>query len=246
MRFFWIWLLIIVLQINAYAQNARISIQMKNASIENVMKELEKQTGYRFFYDADAVKLNDLVDVFWSLKTVREALNELFGKRGIAYRLIDRHIVLYIVETVAQTVQTPQSSVLRQNTINEFGKDSLNTQNTRISAITEPLLHIKSLPAFPVKADVLKVLHLKPEVQLDNEVQLDDESSNGLYVRGGRPDQNIILLDGLPVYNALQLFGYFSIFKADSMKSPEILNPHCRLILPPKKIFSSKISMFRG
>ncbi|MBK6496905.1 MAG: Plug domain-containing protein [Saprospiraceae bacterium] len=55
------------------------------------------------------------------------------------------------------------------------------------------------------ETDVLKALQLLPGVQSGGEGQA------GLYVRGGSPDQNLILLDGVPVYNANHLFDFFSL-----------------------------------
>ena len=45
------------------------------------------------------------------------------------------------------------------------------------------------------------------------------EGSSGFYVRGGGPDQNLILLDGVPVYNASHVGGLFSVFNADAIKT---------------------------
>lgn len=65
--------------------------------------------------------------------------------------------------------------------------------------------------------DVLKSLQLLPGVQSGN------EGSAGLIVRGGSADQNLILLDGAPVYNATHAFGLFSIFNADAVNNVEVL-----------------------
>ena len=64
---------------------------------------------------------------------------------------------------------------------------------------------------------MLKALQLLPGVQSGG------EGSSGLYVRGGSPDQNLILLDGTPVYNASHLFGFFSVFNADAIKNVELI-----------------------
>ena len=60
--------------------------------------------------------------------------------------------------------------------------------------------------------DVLKAIQLLP-------VQSGGEGTSGFYVRGGGPDQNLILIDGVPVYNASHLFGFFSVFNADAIKN---------------------------
>lgn len=85
-----------------------------------------------------------------------------------------------------------------------------------ISQLNVPVEKIKSLPAFLGEADVYKTLKLLPGVQSGNEGQ------SGLYIRGGGPDQNLILLDGIPVYNAEHLFGIFSVFNPDMIKNIEL------------------------
>jgi hypothetical protein len=90
-------------------------------------------------------------------------------------------------------------------------------EQTQMSAIEIPVAQIKSLPAFLGEVDVLKVLQLLPGVQSGN------EGATGLYVRGGGPDQNLILLDGVPVYNASHLFGFFSVFNADAVNKVELI-----------------------
>ena len=54
-------------------------------------------------------------------------------------------------------------------------------------------------------------------------MQSGTEGSSNIYVRGGGPDQNLILLDGVPVYNVNHLFGFFSVFNADAIKNVELL-----------------------
>ena len=65
--------------------------------------------------------------------------------------------------------------------------------------------------------DVLKVLQFLPGVSSAG------EGNSGFYVRGGGPDQNLILLDDATVYNASHLFGFFSVFNADAIKNIDLL-----------------------
>ena len=88
---------------------------------------------------------------------------------------------------------------------------------TQMSAVSVPIEQIKSMPAFLGEVDVLKTLQLLPGVQSGN------EGSSGIYVRGGGPDQNLILLDGVPVYNASHLFGFFSVFNADAINNVQLI-----------------------
>ena len=88
---------------------------------------------------------------------------------------------------------------------------------TQMSAVSVPIEQIKSMPAFLGEVDVLKTLQLLPGVQSGN------EGTSGIYVRGGGPDQNLILLDGVPVYNASHLFGFFSVFNADAINNVQLI-----------------------
>ena len=88
---------------------------------------------------------------------------------------------------------------------------------TEMSRIIIPIEQIKNMPALFGEVDVLKALQLLPGVQKGG------EGTSGIYVRGGGPDQNLILLDGVPVYNPNHLFGFFSIFNADAISNVELI-----------------------
>ncbi|MDO7854777.1 TonB-dependent receptor [Hymenobacter convexus] len=96
-------------------------------------------------------------------------------------------------------------------------KEEKIAESTRMGTINIPVNQIKLLPALFGETDVLKVLQLLPGVQAGG------EGSSGLYVRGGSPDQNLMLLDGTPIYNASHLFGFFSVFNADAIKNVELI-----------------------
>ncbi|MEZ5039162.1 MAG: TonB-dependent receptor [Saprospiraceae bacterium] len=86
-------------------------------------------------------------------------------------------------------------------------------ESSQMSRMEVPVEQIKKLPSLLGEVDVLKTLQLLPGVQSGGEGQ------TGLYVRGGSPDQNLVLLDGVPVYNVSHLLGIFSVFNADAIKN---------------------------
>lgn len=75
---------------------------------------------------------------------------------------------------------------------------------------------IRQIPAFMGEVDVIKALQLLPGVQATS------EGGSGFSVRGGSPDQNLILLDEALVYNPSHLLGFFSVFNNDAVKSVEL------------------------
>lgn len=75
---------------------------------------------------------------------------------------------------------------------------------------------IKQIPAFMGETDLIKALQLLPGVQATA------EGGSGFSVRGGSPDQNMILLDEALVYNPVHLMGFFSVFNNDAVKNVEL------------------------
>jgi len=91
-----------------------------------------------------------------------------------------------------------------------------NIQQSRMSIVKISPKSLKSIPAFMGEVDILKTIQLMPGVQSGG------EGSTGFYVRGGGPDQNLVLLDGATIYNASHLFGFFSVFNADAIDNVEL------------------------
>lgn len=106
---------------------------------------------------------------------------------------------------------------VRSNTLQEVSitasRSDIGVKGTQMSTIEVPITQIKAIPAFLGEVDVIKALQLLPGVQRGT------EGAAGFYVRGGGPDENLILLDEIPVYNANHVMGFFSIFNADAIKN---------------------------
>ncbi len=105
-----------------------------------------------------------------------------------------------------------ESLVLNELTVIGTSKE-ISVRGSQMSAIEVPISLIKSVPTLFGETDVLKALQLLPGVQGGV------EGSAGFYVRGGGPDENLFLLDGVPVYNVNHLGGLFSVFNADAIKN---------------------------
>ncbi|MCB0795927.1 MAG: TonB-dependent receptor [Flavobacteriales bacterium] len=92
-----------------------------------------------------------------------------------------------------------------------------NTESTDMGRAELDVGKVQLLPALLGEVDLLKTLQFLPGVQSNG------EGNAGFYVRGGGPDQNLILLDEATVYNASHLFGFFSVFNADAVKNIELI-----------------------
>jgi len=113
-------------------------------------------------------------------------------------------------DTVIDIKLLAKSDELQEVTV--LGSTASQVENTQMSMTEMSLQKIKKVPVIFGEADVLKVIQLLPGVQAGV------EGTSGIYVRGGGPDQNLYLLDGVPVYNPSHLLGIFSVFNPEALK----------------------------
>ena len=106
------------------------------------------------------------------------------------------------IKLKATTLQEVQISAQRNQ----------NTESTQMGKVDLQMKTIEAIPAFLGEVDLLKSIQLLPGVSTAG------EGNNGFYVRGGGPDQNLILLDNAVVYNASHLLGFFSVFNSDAIQ----------------------------
>lgn len=110
---------------------------------------------------------------------------------------------------------TSNSSTLKEF---EVTAEKRNQNVTQVQMSSEHLTieQIKGIPSFMGEVDIIKAIQLLPGVQTVG------EGSTGMYVRGGGADQNLVLLDESPVYNASHLLGIFSVFNPDVIKDVQL------------------------
>ena len=114
---------------------------------------------------------------------------------------------------VSQNIKLSGIAIETQEVTITAEKADRNVQSTEMGKEKIEIEKIKALPAFMGEVDILKTIQLLPGVQSAG------EGNTGYYVRGGGPDQNLILLDEANVYNASHLFGFFSVFNADAVQN---------------------------
>ena len=125
-------------------------------------------------------------------------------------------------ETSSQQLRLSRDTIihmaLRENTtLSEVvvtgRQNEMGVRGSQMGAIQIPVAQIKAVPTLFGESDLIKALQLLPGVQSGA------EGFTGFYVRGGGPDQNLFLLDGVPLYNVNHMGGFFSTFSTDAIKS---------------------------
>ncbi len=262
---------------NGQEENKKLSFSFKNATLKEIIKEIEKQTDYSFVYNQQ-VDLQTRKTITINKQTLIQALPLIFENTNIRWEISGKHILLKksVKEITVSGYVTDHKSgetLIGASLLNQSKNEGFITNNygyftfqvpegntdleisyvgykpEKISfyLLKDTLIHvkleettllkeivvygnrnrpfspssgsieftdkdIKNTPSPFGEADVMRTLQLLPGIQSGI------EGTTGLYVRGGGPDQNLTLLDGVSVYNSNHFFGLFSIFNGDAVK----------------------------
>ncbi len=109
----------------------------------------------------------------------------------------------------------PSSNVLEEVTITAEQEELMSAVSENLSVIKMSPAKLAQLPNIGEK-DIMRSFQLMPGVSASN------ESSSGLYVRGGTPDQNLVLYDGFTVYQVDHLYGFYSAFNSNAIKDVQL------------------------
>ena len=131
----------------------------------------------------------------------------------VGYRSLNRKIS--INSDIRLDLNLMPENILEEVVISSEKRND-NVVNAQMGVAKINLSEIRNVPVLFGERDVLKTLQLLPGIKSAG------EGNSGFYVRGGSTDQNLILLDEAPVYNASHLLGFFSTFNSDAIKDVSV------------------------
>lgn len=185
------------------SQNHTLSGYVKDA------KTGEALIGVSIFVEKESKGVTTNVYGYYSI-----SLNA--GQYDVKYSYIGYSSIVKTVQFsdhVRLNIELSESEDLLDEVVVYAKQSDENTKGTQMGKIELSMDKIKTIPAFMGEVDILKTIQFLPGVSSGG------EGNTGFYVRGGGPDQNLILLDEATVYNASHLFGFFSVFNADAIKN---------------------------
>lgn len=112
------------------------------------------------------------------------------------------------IRLVEQIQNLEEVTILEQKEVIQF--------NDPLNSITVPQSILLKMPRFTGETDVMKTMQFLPGVSQGT------EGSSGIYVRGGDPGQNLVLVDGVPVYNFYHIFGFFSTISSEAVSQMQL------------------------
>jgi hypothetical protein len=167
--------------------------------------------------------------VYWEGDVSTGVVSDIDGNFQIKIKPLPARLVVSFIgfETSIRVITTkdleksqrfflkPEEMSLDEIIIQERRPDE-QVRNMETGKATIPIATIKNIPALFGEVDLLRSLQLLPGVQTAG------EGTTGLFVRGGSADQNLVQLDGAPIYNASHFFGFFSVFSPDALDQVEL------------------------
>lgn len=169
----------------------------------------EALVGASVFIENNAKGTSTNVYGFYSITILSQSTKVRYSYIG--YNQIEKSIELN--KDLRLNIELSEKQDVLDEVIIESKQSDENTQSTQMGRIELSMDKVKTIPAFMGEVDILKTIQFLPGVSSGG------EGNTGFYVRGGGPDQNLILLDEATVYNASHLFGFFSVFNADAIKN---------------------------
>jgi TonB-dependent Receptor Plug Domain len=151
-----------------------------------------------------------------------EERNPATGGKGVTYLRISyigyqtERITLNVRGDTTLNIKLSTKNTLQTVEVNANTQDRIENRG-QMSQVTIPIEQIKRMPMILGEADVLKSLQFLPGVKAGT------EGTSGIQVRGGSQDQNLFLLDGVPIYNPTHFAGFFSVFNADALKNVSLI-----------------------
>ncbi|MDA3930260.1 MAG: TonB-dependent receptor [Prolixibacteraceae bacterium] len=182
------------INLSGYIEDAKSGERLIGASIYNLNTNRGTVTNDYGFFSLSVKQSDSLLTSFIGYKSGRIVCNSS-KDTTVIFKLELKSEFLLEIEVVAN------SKNLKENVSN-------------IVSLSPKL--VERLPVILGETDVLKSFQLMPGVQGGI------EGTAGMIVRGSDPSQNLILLDGVPVYNVNHLFGLFSVFNNDAIKSSKL------------------------
>ena len=104
-----------------YAQTTKLSVSVKEETLENVLKQIEKQSEFLFFYNLEEVNKNEKISITKKNSSIQEILDVITEKTGLKYTIKDRHIVLTVQNNPAPALVTQQVRKITGTVSDAFG-----------------------------------------------------------------------------------------------------------------------------
>lgn len=179
-------------------------------------KETGKPVDYANVY-VDEESLGSLTDEegFYNITGVTEG-EHVLSFTSIGYDSIGVAFTMRKGQVITQSLYVNTASVTLGDVV-VSGKKQVKKKKILVSTVRLTPMDLKALPSTGGEADIAQYLPVLPGVIFSG------DQGGQLYIRGGSPIQNMILLDGVPIYNPFHSIGFFSVFETETIRSIDVM-----------------------
>ncbi len=191
----------------------------------------QKATTYTISGDVkDASSGEDLIGASIRVKELKNtgAITNVYGFYSLTlpegnYTLVysflgyqDQELKIKLTKNFTKSIELKIASKELEGVEITAQREDINVKSNEMNVTRMDLKEVDKIPVIFGERDVMKTLQLMPGVKSEG------DGGAGFYVRGGSADQNLILLDEAPVYNASHMMGFFSVFNSDALKDVKL------------------------
>lgn len=216
-------MILVCISLAGMAQN--VSISAKDSQASTVFRSLMQQTGKNFVYSSELLQ-GMKVTVEAKDKSLKSVLDDIFAGTDIEYKIKGKNVVLKRKKKMEKKVKIipklPESKISTQSTIDNpvmlqelevvSRLESPQVETSEIGARKVTGDHVRNTPVLFGEADVIKALTMEPGVNEGT------EGMAGMNVHGGNTDENLYMLDNVPLYQVNHFAGLFSAFNTDIIR----------------------------
>lgn len=152
---------------------------------------------------------------FYTIKNIPPG-KYIISVSSVGFEKVEKEITLSKGENKRLDISLNVSKSLKSEEVSVVADRFEDKKQITVSKVNIPIEQLKEI-RIGGESDVFRSLQLLPGILTSSQI------SSGLYVRGGSPDQNLILLDGSTVYNPSHLFGFISTFNSEAIKDVELI-----------------------
>lgn len=208
----------------------KITVQSEGRPAAEVFAEIARQSGKNFIYSSDLLD-GMKIDINVRGENLKSALRQMFLGTDVEYRIKGNNILLSKKKRIIRKgekqgifrtsdsdprVKEPDSvnvGILREVTVTGSLNQTLTMNSTHIGAFNISRSHIARTPVLLGESDVIKTLQLEPGISAGV------EGMAGMYVHGGNADENLYMLDNIPLYQVNHFGGLFSAFNTEAVSN---------------------------
>lgn len=125
----------------SYAQNTKLTLSMENASIEDVLAEIESQSEFNFFFNNQYIDVTMTIDVKAKKESIWDVLDQVFSEAGITYEVVGKQIALFKAEDSSSNVDSQQPPQITGTITDEYGNPlpgvTIVLKGSTVGAITD-------------------------------------------------------------------------------------------------------------